>query len=170
MSDMDGVRLLRDALDLLNDRPNFSLRRNRGATSYALASRIDAYLAQRTTPVETLVAVARAREEWKTEPRISIDDGECKVSAVADGVWVRAWVLVRLDPPLPADGLPDPAVRARYAAAMAALDPVTREAFMLNAVDGLSYTEIGGRMSMPVAEVEEHVARALRHLDRWFSP
>jgi len=36
--------LLRDALALLNDHPNFSLCHDRNMTSYRLAARIEAYL------------------------------------------------------------------------------------------------------------------------------
>lgn len=40
----DPNQLLREALELLNDRPNFSLRHDPTRTSYRLAERISEYL------------------------------------------------------------------------------------------------------------------------------
>lgn len=49
MDDHLAEALLRDALQLMNDRPNFGLRRDPGFTSYWLAARIDLYFATRST-------------------------------------------------------------------------------------------------------------------------
>ncbi|EQB16519.1 hypothetical protein [Sphingobium fuliginis] len=46
MSDPDARALLVEALEFFNDHPRFSLRRDRRRDSYALASRIEAFLAR----------------------------------------------------------------------------------------------------------------------------
>jgi len=49
----------------------------------------------------------------------------------------------------------------RYAAAVAALDPVTREVFRLHLVEELSFGEIGERLGLDMDAVEERLAAAL---------
>ena len=44
MSDPEAIVLLREALALFNDHPNFSLRRDRAVTTYKLAARIELHL------------------------------------------------------------------------------------------------------------------------------
>jgi DNA-directed RNA polymerase specialized sigma24 family protein len=51
-----------------------------------------------------------------------------------------------------------------YQAAVAALDPMTREVFRLHLVDDLGYGEIGWRLGLDVDAVERHVAAALMAL------
>ncbi len=85
--------LLREALDLFNDRPNFSLRRDRDRTSYKLAARIDAHLAARGAS-EPHPAIAIARARWSDDTDIVIDADETRASDGCDGTWVRAWLLV----------------------------------------------------------------------------
>lgn len=53
----------------------------------------------------------------------------------------------------------------RYAAAVAALSPRTREVFLLHRVDELRYRDIAVRLGITVATVEYHMARALAQLD-----
>lgn len=61
MSDRETLDLLKEALDFLNDHPNFGLRRDRRRTSYDLASRIDTHIAQLALPPHPAIAEARAR-------------------------------------------------------------------------------------------------------------
>jgi len=52
----------------------------------------------------------------------------------------------------------------RLAAALGELPPVTREMFLLNREDGLTYTQIAARYALSVKVVEHHIVRALSHL------
>jgi hypothetical protein len=80
MSNPDTLSLLREALEFLNDRPSFGLRRDRGATSYALASRIDAHIAGLPAQDTEHPAVAVSRQQYRDDDRISIDEPEYHVS------------------------------------------------------------------------------------------
>lgn len=61
----------------------------------------------------------------------------------------------------------NPVPRAeRLAAAIARLDPLEREVYVLGAVEGLSNDEIAVRLGLPVSEVEQLLAAALCDLDR----
>lgn len=51
-------------------------------------------------------------------------------------------------------------------AALAELDPVCREAFLLCRVEGLSHREIAARLGIEVGTVTRHVERTLIHLAR----
>ncbi|HEX8900197.1 RNA polymerase sigma factor [Vitreimonas sp.] len=53
---------------------------------------------------------------------------------------------------------------ARAAAALAELRPKTREIFLLNRMDGLSYTQIAVRFGISPSAVEKHMIKALSHL------
>jgi RNA polymerase sigma factor (sigma-70 family) len=55
---------------------------------------------------------------------------------------------------------------ARVAAALAQLKPKTREIFLLNRMDGLSYTQIAVRLGISPSAVEKHMIKALSHLQR----
>jgi hypothetical protein len=105
----ETLALLREALDLLNDRPNFGLRRDPHQTSYKLALRIEAHIAgfeaQATHP-----AIDIARRLWSDDHHIQVDQGEQEISEGQDGIWVRAWLLVEADD-LP-DDEPDPPAAA----------------------------------------------------------
>lgn len=168
MPDPQCVALLRDAFDLLNDRPNFSLRRNRAITSYKLAARMDAYLAGLHVPSAILAVVAKARADWKDDACVSIDEGETQTAQGEDGIWVRAWVLIRCPPTTGGAAGAQTSLQARYESAMQALDPVSREVFILHAVDGLAYPDIARRLAISPGDVERHLAEALAHIDRWF--
>jgi RNA polymerase sigma factor (sigma-70 family) len=52
----------------------------------------------------------------------------------------------------------------RLAAALSELPVDTREMFLLNREDGLSYTQIAARYAVGVKVVERHIIRALNHL------
>ncbi|WP_129791523.1 sigma factor-like helix-turn-helix DNA-binding protein [Sphingosinicella sp. CPCC 101087] len=54
----------------------------------------------------------------------------------------------------------------RLVRALAELEPRTREIFLMNAADGLSYAEIAARLDITTDDVERHVADALIELDR----
>jgi RNA polymerase sigma-70 factor (ECF subfamily) len=52
----------------------------------------------------------------------------------------------------------------RLAAALSELPAETRELFLLNREDGLTYTQIAARYAIGVKVVERHIVRALNHL------
>jgi RNA polymerase sigma factor (sigma-70 family) len=52
----------------------------------------------------------------------------------------------------------------RLAAALGELSADTREMFLLNRQDGLTYTQIAARYAVSVKVVERHIVRALSHL------
>ncbi len=54
----------------------------------------------------------------------------------------------------------------QLAAAIARLDPLEREVYVLGAVEGLSNDEIASRLGLTVSEVEQFLAAALCRLDR----
>ena len=85
MDDNPAHALLRDALALINDRPNFSLRGDAHASSYRLAGRIEAYLALQAAG-EALPVIATATvqpSEALREPRAG--DGISKPGDDDDG-------------------------------------------------------------------------------------
>lgn len=47
-----------------------------------------------------------------------------------------------------------------------AMDPVTRDIFVLHRLDGWSYQRIARERAIAVAEVERHIADAIAMLDR----
>lgn len=53
---------------------------------------------------------------------------------------------------------------AAVAAAIRALPPKTRDAFLLHRFEGLTYRQIAGRLGISVSMVEKHIAEALRQL------
>ena len=58
--------------------------------------------------------------------------------------------------------------RSRYVAVLDTLSPRTREIFLLNRVDGLSYADIAARMNLTVKSIEYHMSRALAQLHQAF--
>ena len=54
----------------------------------------------------------------------------------------------------------------RIEAIVAAMDPVTREVFLLHRVDGWPYPRIAHALGIEVSEVERHVAEAIVAIDR----
>ncbi|WP_454887651.1 RNA polymerase sigma factor [Sphingomonas oryzagri] len=58
--------------------------------------------------------------------------------------------------------------RKRYLAALDELPSRTREIFLLNRADGLTYHEIAERLGVTNKGIEYHMARALAHLHRTF--
>ena len=49
---------------------------------------------------------------------------------------------------------------------VAAMDPVTRDSFVLHRLDGWSYQRIAREREVDVADVERHIASAIAALDR----
>lgn len=154
MSDHDARALLVEALDFFNDHPRFSLRRDRRRDSYALASRIDAFLA-RDKPV--LPVVAAARDRWETANVLRIDPNEQAVEHDDDGYWVRAWVRVS------SASINDhgAGLAERYARALAALPEITREVLLAHQRREQDFGTIAARLGITTREVEQHIADAL---------
>ena len=57
---------------------------------------------------------------------------------------------------------------SRYVATLDALAPRTREIFLMNRVDGLTYAEIASRLGVSVKTIEYHIGRALAQLHKVF--
>ncbi|MEZ6023337.1 MAG: sigma-70 family RNA polymerase sigma factor [Hyphomonadaceae bacterium] len=55
---------------------------------------------------------------------------------------------------------------ARVVAALSELKPKTREIFLLNRMDGLSYTQIAVRLGLSTSAVEKQMIKALAHLNK----
>lgn len=170
MTQADTLALLREALEFLNDHPNFGLRRDPRQTSYKLAARIDHHLAITAPTITNHAAVAVARVRWAESASVRIDADELETRSDVEGHWVRAWVHVAADW-LPIDSEPpiaiDPAV---YRAAVMGLPPITRTIFLLHRADGLSYGAIADRTGLPTETVEQQIARALVLLGRNLRP
>lgn len=157
MSNPDTLSLLREALEFLNDRPNFGLRPDRRVTSYALASRIDAHIAGLPAQNAEHPAVAVSRQQYANDDRISIDEPEYHVSESETAIWVRTWL--RIDRP----ALPDVslAVGESYRHAVDALPTMARDVFLLVRVNELDYRVIASLLNITVAQVEQYLADAL---------
>lgn len=56
----------------------------------------------------------------------------------------------------------------RLAAVLDELAPRTREMFLLNRLDGLSYTQLAARYGVTVSAVEKQMMKAIAHLNRRF--
>ncbi|MBA2934634.1 sigma-70 region 4 domain-containing protein [Sphingomonas sp. CGMCC 1.13654] len=152
MDDTPAHALLRDALALLNDRPNYGLRHAPHETSYRLAGRIDAYFARRVGPaVSTL---ARARRLLGSPPWLRFDPPLASESAN----WLPAWVYVPCEDH-------DDRRRAAHETALAALPPMTRDVFLAHRDRGLDYPAIAAGFGIDAAEVEHRLASALVKLD-----
>lgn len=152
MDDIPAHALLREALALLNDRPNFSLRRSPDVTSYRLAGRIGAYFARRVAPNED--ALTRVRRSIGSPASLRFDTP----SAAEMLHWLPAWIHV------PCVG--DATRRlAAHDTALAALPPMTREVFLAHRDRALDYPAIAAELGIDVAEVEHRLASALVRLD-----
>jgi len=156
MDDIPAHALLREALALFNDRPNFGLRRDPRATSYRLAGRIDAYFARRAAVRAPLIE--RARRFFGGLPDLRFDPPD----AVGADHWVPAWVR------LPA-GLADSGVLSAIEGALAALPPLTRDVYLALRDREMAYPAIGAEFGIPVADVERHIATALVRIDEALS-
>ena len=64
----------------------------------------------------------------------------------------------------PPRGRPNKKAMAEVERLIQAMDPVRREALLLHRIDGLTYTEIGQRLSLPRLEVTEIIAEAVAEL------
>lgn len=158
MTDQEILALFEEALDFLNDRPNFSLRRDRNSTSYKLAARMDAYLRNLKAPPHP--AIAKARERWAPTSFLRIDPEERIVETGPNGVWVRGWILIGHA----SLGVVTPELRARYEQALAALPAETRAIFLAHSQENLQYEEIAERFGLTVPNVQQHIASALAAL------
>lgn len=161
MSDRETRALLIEALDFLNDHRNFSLRRDRRRTSYDLAARIDEHLARLAAPPHP--AIAEARERWAATPFLRVDEDERIFERSSDGFWVRGWILIGLA----VAGEIEPALRARYEAAIADLPERTRQVFLAHRAEGLDYALIAERLDIIVTEVQRHAAEAIAAITRF---
>ena len=56
----------------------------------------------------------------------------------------------------------------RLAAVLDELAPRTREMFLLNRLDGLSYTQLAARYGVTVSAVEKQMMKAIAHLNSRF--
>jgi len=72
---------------------------------------------------------------------------------------------------------PDPVVALeardmlrRFEAALARLDPRTREIFLAHRIDGYTYGEIAARTGLSVKTIEKHMSRAIASLGRQVRP
>jgi len=54
----------------------------------------------------------------------------------------------------------------RIEAIVAAMDPLTREVFLLHRVDGWSYARIAQELGIAIGEVEQHLAGAILAIDQ----
>jgi hypothetical protein len=151
----ETLGLLKEALQLFNDHPNFALRTDRRTTSYALASRIDAHL-EALAAGSSHAAVAIARKRWATS-FLRIDDDARVVEETEEGFWVLAAVMISR---AAVGEVPDD-LRARYERGIALLPQATRRVFLLHRVDGLDYTQIAAQLGISDAEVEHHITEAL---------
>lgn len=157
----DAHALLGEALDLLNDHPRFSLRRNRQRNSYDLAARIETYLA--SSQEETHPAIAVARDRWASSGFLRVDADEQVIELGEDqACWVRAWV--RVD----ATGLGeiDPALATRYRQAVSALPEMTRAILRAHQQDGQNITQVAQRFGIATREVERHIGEALAAISK----
>jgi len=61
-------------------------------------------------------------------------------------------------------GPPDPETLRKLEAAVASMPRLRREIFLAVRLDGLTYAQIAEVTGLSVAQVERHMARAMRHL------
>jgi DNA-directed RNA polymerase specialized sigma24 family protein len=152
MDDIPAHALLRDALALLNDRPNFGLRRDPRVTSYKLARRIDDYFARRAAVRAPLIE--RGRRFFGGLPDLRFDPPD----AAGTDHWIPAWVR------LPA-GLTDSGVLSTIETALASLPPLTREVYLALRDREMAYLAIAAEFGIPLGDVERHIATALVRID-----
>jgi len=57
-------------------------------------------------------------------------------------------------------------LRLRLERAMATMDTRSRTIFRLHRLEALSYDQIAARLDLTLAQVEQHIADAILHLDR----
>lgn len=152
------MALLEEALDFLNDRPGFSLRRDRRRTSYKLAARLDAFLQSlRQSPH---LAIDEARDRWAHTSFLRIDPDERIIRSTPEGTWVRGWILIENA----SLGDVEPELRERYERTLEALPYWTKQAFLAHCRGGLPYERVAESLGMTVPEVQQHVAAALASL------
>ena len=59
---------------------------------------------------------------------------------------------------------PDLLIR-RLEQAIQSMDMTPRELFLAHRLDGLSYEQIANRTGLTIAEIEQHIATAIAHID-----
>lgn len=157
MSNPETRALLREALHLLTGQFPFAGSRR------GLARRIRDHLEALAEPGDRLPIVILARSLWSRTDGVAIDPDETATRPHAQGVQVRGWLLVRHDD-IPET---DPATIAHVETLLGELPSRTREVFLLNRVDGLTYDEIAMRLRLSKDRVERHMIRAIAHIDGW---
>jgi len=60
---------------------------------------------------------------------------------------------------------PDLLIR-RLEQVLASMDSVSREVFLAHRLEGLTYLDLAKRRGLSVAQVEQHIADAILHIDR----
>lgn len=119
----------------------------RGAAAQQAIEEPEAYLHQAVRNL--LRDEARASERRSTHLHLCLDD-------------------VPLAAPDPVAALEARDTLRRLEAAVARLDPRTREIFLAHRIDGYSYGEIAFRTGLSVKTVEKHMSRAIARLGRQF--
>lgn len=106
-------------------------------------------------------------------PRAYLDRSAQNVAADHHRRQSRRPLLQGSDPGLDTTGGPDPSLGLeardtlrRIEAAIEAMQPRTREIFLAQRFDGLTYREIAAATGLSVKTVEKHMSRAIAHIDR----
>lgn len=156
VADRNAKQLLIEALAFFNDVPRF---RRCGRSSYELASRIEAHLAELQNGE---AAISEARQRWALSGFIRVDPDEAAFDETDDGYWVRGWVRIGKA------GLGDTpvALRDHYEAAVSSLPLFTREVFNAHRLEELHYDAIANRYGIDRREVERVLATALLEISR----
>lgn len=117
----DTISLLCDALELLNDRPNFGLRRDSAVTSYKLAARIEAHLKALATDAPGSAGLI-ARRAW-IDDDIQADDDDIDIAWPGAGTRLRCRRLAAANDLAPDDPDPPDATPAGRVSGLAEDDP-----------------------------------------------
>lgn len=145
--------------------------------------RLARYFSRRVAPHEVLDMVHDAFRKLlgaANDRHVEFDNPQAYLTRVADNlVRDRARSLAhrasnasepfdetRLGGPDPHDRLEQRDTLKRIDAAVLKMRPRTREIFLLNRSDGLSYAEIAEQLGMSVKGVEKQMTKALSHLRR----
>jgi RNA polymerase sigma factor (sigma-70 family) len=91
---------------------------------------------------------ARAEAQQRSSTHVSLDDIDIADADPLSTLEARD-ILSRLD------------------AVLQRLKPRTREIFLAQRIDGMTYAEIAGRTGLSVKAVEKHMSRAILHIDRF---
>lgn len=167
MSEMDLKSLLGETCNALRT----SLMRRLTPASWrresALATAIEAYLADLAPSALACAAAAAARQREPSSTTVAVAQDESCICVSATGVWVRSWRLIDWETLL--DHLP-PLADAGYQRAFEALASSERTVFLLHRQAGLEFGEIANCLQVDVQTCEQLLAKALsamaRHLEK----